>query len=34
MPSTTLVPPLYNEVFNMWGLDTGVDWAISSDYGK
>lgn len=27
-------PPFYNEVFNMWGLDTGVDWAISGDYGK
>ncbi len=27
-------PAFYNEVFNMWGLDTGVEWSISSDYGK
>ena len=27
-------PAFYNEVFNMWGLDTGVEWSVSSDYGK
>ena len=27
-------PPFYNEVFGMWGLDTGTDWAISNDYGQ
>lgn len=27
-------PAFYNEVFNMWGLDTGVEWSVSADYGK
>ncbi len=27
-------PAFYNEVFSMWGLDTGVEWSVSADYGK